>query len=124
MYYLSDTISEISGSEIYDPKSQLSVHVSLFIQLKRAYITFSEHLKWVIKCEAALQIVHYIKLYWLWSVSSNVLVYLREDTYFLKILFIYFWREGKGRRKSGRKTSMCVGGLARDPAMCPDQESN
>ena len=27
--------------------------------------------------------------------------------YFVKILFIYFYREGKGRRKRGRETSMC-----------------
>ena len=27
--------------------------------------------------------------------------------YFFKILFIYFWREGKGGRKRGRETSMC-----------------
>ena len=28
-------------------------------------------------------------------------------SFFLKILFIYFWREGKGGRKRGRDTSMC-----------------
>ena len=31
-----------------------------------------------------------------------------SDLSFLKkILFIYFWREGKGGRKRGRETSMC-----------------
>ena len=50
---------------------------------------------------------------------------------FLKILFIYFFREGKGGRKRGRETSMwgCLlcaptGDLARNPGMCPDWEFN
>ena len=34
--------------------------------------------------------------------------------FFFKILFIYFYREGKGRSKRGRETSMC-GCLLRAP---------
>ena len=49
--------------------------------------------------------------------------------FFLKILFIYFQREGKGGR--GREPSMgkrntsisCFLHLARNPGMCPDLES-
>ena len=49
---------------------------------------------------------------------------------FLKILFIYV-KEGEGRRKRGRETSMygCLlltltGDLACNPGMCPDWELN
>ena len=34
-------------------------------------------------------------------------VFLSTFLFFFKILFIYFSREGKGRRESGRETSMC-----------------
>ena len=49
---------------------------------------------------------------------------------FKKILFILFWREGKGGRKRGRETSMCgcpsppTGDLAHNPDMYPDWELN
>ena len=55
---------------------------------------------------------------------------------FLKILFIYFWREGKGGRKRGRETLMCeshplvasrttpTGDLVGSPGMYPDRRSN
>ena len=48
---------------------------------------------------------------------------------FLKILFIYFWREGKGRRKRGRETSMCgcllhTSNWGPGSQVCPDWESN
>ena len=50
--------------------------------------------------------------------------------FFLKILFILFFREGKGRRE-GEKHQCVVasrtpatGDLACDPGMCPDWESN
>ena len=56
---------------------------------------------------------------------------------FLKILFIYYYREGKGGRKRGRETSRCeryidwlplmcppIRDLARNPGMCPDWELN
>ena len=51
---------------------------------------------------------------------------------FLKIFyFIYFWTEGKGRRKRGREISVygCLhtpptGDLAHNPGMCPDWGSN
>ena len=49
-----------------------------------------------------------------------------------RILFIYFETEGKGKRKRGRETAMCVvafhvpptGDLASNPGMCPDWELN
>ena len=51
--------------------------------------------------------------------------------YFLKKDFIYFQRNGEGGRKRGREMSIgCLshapnwGDLARNPGMCPDQESN
>ena len=57
-----------------------------------------------------------------------------QDIYFFllfKILFIQFQRKGKGERKRGRKTSMCGclshnphWGLAHNPSICPDWESN
>ena len=47
---------------------------------------------------------------------------------FLKILFIYFQREGKGGRKRERETSVCgaplTGGLAHNPGMYLDWELN
>ena len=53
---------------------------------------------------------------------------LKSINIFLKSLFIYFEREGKGR---GRETSMCgclsrtpARDLAHNPGMCPDWESN
>ena len=39
-----------------------------------------------------------------------------EISFFFKILFIYFEREGKGGRKRGRETSMC-GCLSRTPLL-------
>ena len=55
--------------------------------------------------------------------------------FFFKVLFIYFQREGKGRRKQGKETSMygCLSRapnwgpglqLACNPGMCPDWELN
>ena len=51
--------------------------------------------------------------------------------FFLKILFIYFQKERKGGRKRGRETSMCgcllsasYWGLACNPGMCANWESN
>ena len=56
----------------------------------------------------------------------------QQMVYFFKILFIYFQREGKGRRKRGREKHQWVvascmpptGNLAPNPGMCPDQELN
>ena len=58
-----------------------------------------------------------------------------EEIFFLKILFIYFQREGKGVRKRRRETSVCEGlsiashkslnrGPGPNPGMCPHWESN
>ena len=49
---------------------------------------------------------------------------------FLKKYFIYFHKEGKGRRKRGEKYRLVAfytpptGDLAHNPGMCPDWESN
>ena len=48
-------------------------------------------------------------------------IYIHTHTYFiyfLKILFVYFYREEKGGRKRGRETVAC------NPGMCPDWELN
>ena len=52
-------------------------------------------------------------------------------SFFKYFIFFYFQREGKGRRKRGRETSMCgcshmppTRDQARNPGMCPDWESN
>ena len=60
-----------------------------------------------------------------------------NETFFLKISFIYFFSEGKGGRKRGRETSMCKrnigwllltcpqqGDLAHNQGMCPVLETN
>ena len=57
-----------------------------------------------------------------------------KAVFFLKILFIYFQREGKGERTGRREISMCgclssrpppaTGDLDCNPGMCPDWESN
>ena len=39
--------------------------------------------------------------------------------FFLKILFIYFYREGKGRRKKGRQMSVCKRYVDWLPLLCP-----
>ena len=59
------------------------------------------------------------------EISQEIFPFLK------KILFIYFWREGKGDRKRGRETSVCgclsvlpTGYLACNLGICPDQESN
>ena len=59
------------------------------------------------------------------------LIGLSYNLTFLKILFIYFLREGKGGRKRGRDTSVCgclshapYWDLACNPGMYPDWESN
>ena len=66
-----------------------------------------------------------------WDITGKSDVFLKYIGLFLKILFIYFYTEGKGGRKRGRETSMCgclshtaTGGLPHNPAMCPDRESN
>ena len=56
--------------------------------------------------------------------------FVLSNSFFLKILFTYFQREGKGGRK--REKYQCVvashvaptGDLANNPDMCPDWESN
>ena len=45
-----------------------------------------------------------------------------NETFFLKISFIYFFSEGKGGRKRGRETSMCkrnIGRLSHSPNWGP-----
>ena len=50
--------------------------------------------------------------------------------FLLKILFIYFQREGKGGREGEKHQCVVasrapsVGDMARNPGMCPDWESN
>ena len=62
--------------------------------------------------------------------------FIFKISFLKKILFIYFYREGKGRRKRGRETLMWEKHIdwlplthrTRDqtcnPGMCPDKESN
>ena len=38
---------------------------------------------------------------------------------FLKILYIYFWRDGKGGEKTGRETSVCERYINLFPLTCP-----
>ena len=42
-----------------------------------------------------------------WDITGKSDVFLKYIGLFLKILFIYFYTEGKGGRKRGRETSMC-----------------
>ena len=59
-----------------------------------------------------------------------LLLYMRCTIIFLKILFIYLWREGKGCRKRGRHQCVVAscetptGDLTYTPTMCPDWELN
>ena len=42
-----------------------------------------------------------------WDITGKSDVFLKYIGLFLKILFIYFYTEGKGGRKRGRETLMC-----------------
>ena len=60
-----------------------------------------------------------------------LIVFLSDLSFAIYLLFIYFFREGKGGRKRRRETSMCgcllrppTGDLAHNAGMCPDWESN
>ena len=65
-----------------------------------------------------------------WNCYHELSINLRCYIFFIKILFIYFQREGKGSRKRGKHQCVVAfhapptGDLACNPGMCPDWESN
>ena len=130
------------------PQAMCNTHLPIFLKTSRNWLIFN--FCWFGKVNISLFSLHFLDSFKAWYFFHIWAIYVYALTnlglcvfsfkallFFIKILFIYYQREGKGGRKRGRETSMCERHMDWLPltgppqrtwtgnlGMCPDWESN